>query len=294
MKKFFLLAAAVCTAIAANADWYVVGSNVNGVEWNPSAPEGLMTTLGDGVYEWKGEVLGASFKITQGTWDDPATEICSNGEEIELGEPYYFMYKAEGGEANGNIVIPDCTELVNPVLTLNENDGTITLTGTKEGTVQWYLCGTMNNWANGSEEALMTEVDGKLVIKNVVLAGEGVFKIATSGYSNEFGHGEDPEGELPTLETITEGSMGGTLYQKGGDQAYNLTGTYDVEFTIAEDGTTGLVLFVEAGEGGVEGVELENAPVVYYNLQGVRVENPVSGVYVKVVGEKALKVLVAE
>lgn len=35
----------------------------------------------------------------------------------------------------------------------------------------------------------------------------------------------------------------------------------------------------------------ENAPVEYYNLQGVRVENPANGLYIKVQGKKATKVL---
>ena len=36
----------------------------------------------------------------------------------------------------------------------------------------------------------------------------------------------------------------------------------------------------------------ENAPVEYYNLQGVRVENPTNGLYIKVQGTKATKVIV--
>ena len=36
----------------------------------------------------------------------------------------------------------------------------------------------------------------------------------------------------------------------------------------------------------------DNAPVVYYNLQGVRVENPANGLYIRVQGKKATKVLV--
>ncbi len=36
----------------------------------------------------------------------------------------------------------------------------------------------------------------------------------------------------------------------------------------------------------------ENAPVEYYNLQGIRVENPTSGLYIKRQGNKAVKILV--
>ena len=36
----------------------------------------------------------------------------------------------------------------------------------------------------------------------------------------------------------------------------------------------------------------DNAPVEYYNLQGVRVENPANGLYIRRQGSKAEKVIV--
>ena len=44
---------------------------------------------------------------------------------------------------------------------------------------------------------------------------------------------------------------------------------------------------------GIDDVTVdENAPVEYYNLQGVRVENPANGLYIRRQGNKATKVLV--
>ena len=40
---------------------------------------------------------------------------------------------------------------------------------------------------------------------------------------------------------------------------------------------------------GVEGIEVETAPAVYYNLQGVQVENPTSGIYIVKRGNKVTK-----
>lgn len=46
------------------------------------------------------------------------------------------------------------------------------------------------------------------------------------------------------------------------------------------------------GTTGVEGIEIdENAPVEYYNLQGVRVENPANGLYIMRQGDKVVKVI---
>lgn len=47
-----------------------------------------------------------------------------------------------------------------------------------------------------------------------------------------------------------------------------------------------------SGAAGVAGVEVEeNAEAVYYNLQGVKVANPEKGLFIKVQGKKAVKVM---
>ena len=60
-------------------------------------------------------------------------------------------------------------------------------------------------------------------------------------------------------------------------------GTVAEKFIFAVDTTS-----------GVEGIEAENAdaPVEYYNLQGVKVANPSNGIFIKVQGSKASKVYV--
>ncbi len=54
--------------------------------------------------------------------------------------------------------------------------------------------------------------------------------------------------------------------------------------------------FIYAAEktSGIDNVEIENsdAPIEYYNLQGVKVANPSNGIFIKVQGNKASKVLV--
>lgn len=51
------------------------------------------------------------------------------------------------------------------------------------------------------------------------------------------------------------------------------------------------------GLGGTSGIEdidaaANNAPVEYYNLQGVRVANPTNGLYIRRQGSTATKVLI--
>ena len=42
---------------------------------------------------------------------------------------------------------------------------------------------------------------------------------------------------------------------------------------------------------GIEEVNAANAPVEYYNLQGVKVANPENGIFIKKQGAKATKVI---
>lgn len=50
--------------------------------------------------------------------------------------------------------------------------------------------------------------------------------------------------------------------------------------------------FVDVRTGAIDRVDADAMPVEYYNLQGVRVANPVSGVYIRRQGDKASKVVV--
>ena len=56
----------------------------------------------------------------------------------------------------------------------------------------------------------------------------------------------------------------------------------------------GVFVFDVNSEAGVNDIVVDeaNAPVEYYNLQGVRVANPENGLYIRVQGKKATKVLV--
>lgn len=71
----------------------------------------------------------------------------------------------------------------------------------------------------------------------------------------------------------------------------NLTGKYAVKF----DANTGELTLTakESISTGVEGIEADdNAPVEYFNMQGVRVENPENGIFIRRQGNKVSKVVV--
>lgn len=65
------------------------------------------------------------------------------------------------------------------------------------------------------------------------------------------------------------------------------------KYDITADFASMKMVAMEAGYSSVEAIETEDsAPAVYYNLQGVRVDNPSNGLYIKVTGKRVEKVFV--
>ncbi|MCM1474661.1 MAG: starch-binding protein [Muribaculaceae bacterium] len=87
-------------------------------------------------------------------------------------------------------------------------------------------------------------------------------------------------------------------YQKyTGAYGIDVTEGKEVSFLAIQNGVagepTGFIRMEEGGTPtGVEGIAAEEGDARYFNLQGVEVENPSAGIYVKVAGGKAVKVIV--
>lgn len=286
MKKALLFAAALVVAASASADYYMIGSNVNGKSWTVAAEDAKFADQGNGIYRWEGELLGTGFKINNGSWDDPNYNFGSNGGMIEEGVPYYYGV----GGSTGDIGLYECTEVKNPVVVLDENEKTITLTGDFGGTIKWYICGINGDFIADESgiELLPTDTDGEFKAEGVaVTVAEGELKISSTGWATKYG--TDNADEV----FITDSNLSAALVEvfgEAGNIPYVLTpGNYSFTFNIDE-----LTLVVAAeGGSGVDVIEAEGE-AVYYNLQGIRVENPKNGIFVKVIEKKATKVVVAD
>lgn len=87
-----------------------------------------------------------------------------------------------------------------------------------------------------------------------------------------------------------------TLYaanvNASGSQSWKIAkGTYNLKADLSKM----QVSLENPGEAGISDFEIDaDAPVYYFNLQGVRVENPTEGIYIMVQGNKAMKVYVKE
>ncbi|MBQ2839567.1 MAG: hypothetical protein IJE73_08065, partial [Muribaculaceae bacterium] len=119
-----------------------------------------------------------------------------------------------------------------------------------------------------------------------------IMPVTTDGTTNTRGSAfaiYDEEGTC--VATWTEGEKTGLGACFGSFIAVpiNKSAVYIYHFvpgTVAEKFT-----FAIEEVSGIDGVEVENAdaPVKYYNLQGVEVANPSNGIFIKVQGNKATK-----
>lgn len=259
---------------------YVVGANVNGNGWAPDAESARMTYLGNGIYEWKGEILASDFKFCNGSW---AVSYGGNETALQLDEEYTVY------DNGGNIAISDFVGyiLTNPVVIFDYNNLVIKVSGTKTATeLTWYVAGDFNNWTLNEDAQMTKKENGEYELALITISEgktEGGFKVATTGWGNQYGiTGVTNENLSVVLESVS-GEYGNAPYILE-------EGTYSVTWNPA----TATVTFKVLTLTGVEGIDADDAEAVYYNLQGVKVVNPTNGIYVKVAGGKAVKTVVAE
>ncbi len=276
-------------------EYYMIGSNVNGKAWSMAQEDAKFVYKGNGIFEWNGEVLGTGFKINNGSWDFDEFNFGSVGEALELGQPYYCAASGNSGNISfaGNF-----TELKNPKVILNvsnaPNDITIIVTGEQEGTIKWYISGTFNGWAidKDADAIELKSIGGTLYeAKGVEFTdatvsdyGYNTFKIVTTGWANQYGSGESGV-EIDSF--MTEATLD-LVDGEGGACPIYLTGKYDVLW----DAAIQYVTFTESKTDAVSELdEADEAEVMYFTPDGIRVPEPSEGLYIKVQGTKVTKVI---
>ena len=153
-----------------------------------------------------------------------------------------------------------------------------------------YLIGDVNeNYWDTNTSLPMTYANGVYTIENVEIKdtfeGNGFFSFVTvQGTSWDAVNAGKRYGAQTSDEAIAL-NVATTMSENW--NAWKLpVGVYN--FTVDLNAMTVTV----SNGSGVEGIEVEAGEAVYYNLQGVKVANPENGVFIKVQGNKASKVLV--
>ena len=288
MKKFYAFAVAALAALSMNAqELYFVGSWMG--DWDPANP--VVATLENGNYTITIQNVN-KFKMStaKGSWDE------FNASALQVAEGFVITkdsfgtpIKIENGD--GDIDLPwqgDYTFIVNAALT------TLTLsTTTPEPTTapDVFIRGGMNSWGSPAEWQMENTkyVDANNMeyqfwcdpAKNTTITAGVEFKIADANWGN-VNYGVTSQIEADPYEA-TE-----LIYN-----ANNIVLDSDFEglitFTITGYHTAKALFDSEAG---VKNVEIDNnLPVEYFNLQGVRVENPENGLFIARQGKTVTKVV---
>ncbi len=288
------------------APLYMTG---NDGSWNPGNPLEIPYDETKGAYYRSNVVFtnqnyemggsnhyGATCKIsrTKGSWDQfNAKGMCSSDDKtIIIGTPgsLYLQYC-------GNIPIErDGTFDV----TIDLVKATILLEGSSASTTfpdALFLCGNLvdANWDPSFDGAILdpTDDEGVYTVSDIELIPEGTNTHCYFSFNTTTGSWDDVNkaaryGATSKDEAISVGQSA-TVTNGGSDpNAWMiLPGIYN--FTV---NLKNMTLVVEASSSSIESIKTDNnAPAIYYNLQGVEVENPENGVYIMKQGNKVTKVV---
>ena len=154
-----------------------------------------------------------------------------------------------------------------------------------EGPAELYMVGHDNNWDPANPTVItMTETAG--VYEAVLTFANNEFKFSeVKGTWDEF----NAKAICIANDATVALDQATPLYKYAGSNckaAVEAGKAYKVTIDLNENTIT------ISESTAIEGIEVEAGEAVYYNLQGVKVANPENGVFIKVQGNKASKVLV--
>ena len=281
MKKLLLSAASVAMSLSAMAaTWAMPGTYQDWkLETNHFNEEnGVLTQTIPDLY--------GDFKIV--VFDGaPAwgNEWCSNGSPVENNVAYEMAHGGDNALMAGNNA-----HYLNAKVTITTDDinnpTTVSILieaeSVQSGDDQWFLVGdTPLTW-------------GFTTSPKFEKGENGVWTLAYTGTITD------------TFKVVKNAAWANSYSTKGEialDTEYTLDGPADpienmkpaagpwenptFTLTVGDD----VKLKVTTGTGAIENIEADNAPAVYYNLMGVRVENPENGLFICKRGNQVTKVI---
>ncbi len=297
MKKIYALVAAAAATLSMNAQMYVCG-NGEGLGWEPSAP--LEVALENGAYTVTINNL-VDFKISS-----TKSDVAGDWSGYNGGAYYATIGRTEIGQAVALEANTDAPNISVPykgdwTIVVPADFSTITMTTTTEDpgvkAPDVYVRGGMNGWAASAEWqfVLGTETEETYTYyfdaqgATEIPAAEE-FKIGDADWGSvNYGAG----GEIEVGEELVwnHNDNNGTL-------AAPYTGTIEFVLNKITPKDPAIVTFhtsiIEHPIAGIANVAVDNsnAPVEYFNFQGVRVANPENGIYIRRQGTEATKIFV--
>ena len=268
--------------MSASAAWYVCGAFQG---WDAgTAVE--MKAMGEGKYELTLDKMKAGFKIIDAQAWGGVELGAPEGTKVDVNNPDGFQLTNE----NGKDITFSAGDVIKDV-TLGLDESTMKLYVYGEYVYEiptLYLCGNwMGNDTWAQNDLTLMNQNGSIFTKNYTLeVATYESKVSAEGWAPQWGWYEAPEANL-SLENPVVG-----VDKKGDSDPGNIK--IDVleagEYTFTFDYDANTLAMSKAS--GIESIDVDNnvAPV-YYNLQGVRVNNPENGLFIKVCGKEVTKVI---
>lgn len=266
-------------AQAEASNWFISGE-FNGWDNGKTAEYAFTTTTTEGVYEYKCAELSGEFLIV---WAENGTpdwgKKIAGVSNMEPGTAYTYV---EGGN---NFSLKNILKNVTVILDTNAKTITIdgTVTANEFDTV--YLIGDFGKgWSETNTDMPLTLKEGT----TDTYVGEYALAAETSYFKFKAGsviYGTGGNDVAVELDTDYTAAKGGNAFSLG-------KGIYRFECTATADGETATFKVTDATDGITDITNDENAPVEFFNLQGVRVAEPTTGLYIRRQGSKATKVYV--
>ena len=262
-------------------DCYVQSVKVNGSEYSSSYGTSSVTVRGINENDvidvvmgktvrdkkatvWVDDISAAQYGYSCYRYSDRASVTLISGEDVTVefdtaDNPYYFSFYQP----------TYCNIYQNCVLVTPQYEGSTSyyLTLVDGDYIKIYL-------ASEPEESVVTFEAATEKLDNVVVTVDGK---EYANWSSGFTVLKDTEISVSGIQVIVNGQV--VEADTNGNYTFN-----------ASEAETKVVLCDDAT--GIEEVGVDaNAPVEYYNLQGVKVANPENGVFIKKQGNKATKVV---
>ncbi len=240
---------------------------------------------------WNEDV--ALTQVKEGVWSVTMSELtgafkfrANNSWDVNYGGVGYDAIGYDGDyelEINGNnFVIDDATDVT---LTLDLNNMVLTVEGYAEQPPvlkMLALRGSFTDWEwEWGYYFMEGEEPGIYFLYLDFVDSDWEFKIANQDWSEQYTTQNFNmwDGEVYDL-TVNDGSSS----NMGFAQSYT-----DVLMTLDLNNNT--LSFTGEGQSGINAVEASEGTVQYFNLQGVRINNPEKGMYIRVIDGKSEKII---
>ncbi len=232
----------------------------------------------NGVWTYTGDVVPGNFGIKQVTNGSQSAWYSAPG-AYEINANGVYTTSTEGSNNFTNLLTGDMTLAFDPAA------NTLTISGTASipevDYTTWYLnvVGDFNEWnATGvafSAEGIATATD--------LAIGSGSFKLKIWNGATDLWYSTGGEVALDSEVSIPGNNETNMIIAGAQD---------DDLFDVTFDAVNKVMVVKKSSSTGIESIATDAAPAEYFNLQGQRIANPTSGLYIMRQGKEVKKVLV--